>query len=156
MKRIFTSVWLAIVPLVFASMFIPTVVLGSHEGGASNVNCEPDPCAGVDTAAHCMAHNAICTGGQAGAGLTDTDQPFSVIIGNLIKGLLGFLGIVFMILIMYGGFVWMTAAGNDDRIRTAKKIISNSAIGLFIVIISYALSIWIFDVIIDATNADQF
>lgn len=135
----------AVVP-AFTSAQVPT---------PSEPDCTGDPCADVDTAAECIRNNAICAGGAGGAGLTNTDRPLAVIIGNIVKGLLGFLGIVFMILILYGGFVWMTAAGNEDRVRTAKKILANSTIGLFIVIISYALSLWIFDVIISATNTDQ-
>ena len=76
----------------------------------------------------------------------------SEIIAKIIKTVLGFLGMIFLALIIYAGFRWMTAAGNDENISKAKKILSAALIGLVIILISYAITVYIFDVLFDATG----
>lgn len=65
-------------------------------------------------------------------------DPQSIIAG-VINGLLGFLGMLFTILIIYGGFKWMLARGSSQQVDEAKKVISNAAIGLAIVVLSYVI-----------------
>jgi len=100
-----------------------------------------------------VLQNALDTANRtnAKAQLPDADNP-AFIIGDIIKYALGFLGTVFLIFIIYGGFLWMTAAGNEQQIEKAKKILSSSVIGLLIVILSYGLSLFIINVIISATT----
>lgn len=71
---------------------------------------------------------------------------------TIINYLLGFLGIVFIALIIYGGLVWMTSLGNDQKIEQARKILGNAAIGLAIVLASYAVTLFVFNVLIRATG----
>src|SRR4030042_1365200 len=70
-------------------------------------------------------------------GLSKTDP--RVIIVNIIRIFLGFLGIVLLILIIYAGFLWMTAGGEEEKISQAKIILKNSLIGLLIILSSYAI-----------------
>ena len=70
-------------------------------------------------------------------GLPDTD--IRIIITRIIRYALGLLGIVALVLVMYGGFVWMTAGGNEEKIATAKKILLNGVIGLIIILSAYAI-----------------
>lgn len=58
---------------------------------------------------------------------------------NIIKFFLGLLGLIAIVMMLYGGFTWMTAGGNEDKVDTAKKIISSASIGLVIVLISWAI-----------------
>ncbi len=91
--------------------------------------------------------NAIEAGGledtadQAGfgAGITEASS-ISGAIGEIIGVFLSFFGIIFFILMVYGGFMWMTAAGNNDRVETAKKIIANAILGLIIVFSAYIIT----------------
>jgi len=62
---------------------------------------------------------------------------------NIIKFFLTFLGIIAVAVILYGGFVWLTAGGNDDRVGKAKKLIVAGIIGLIIVISAFAIVQWI-------------
>lgn len=62
------------------------------------------------------------------------------VVGIVISSILGFLGVIFGILIIYGGFLWMMAGGNDQEVDKAKKIIKNAAVGLIVVLLSYGLS----------------
>jgi len=61
-------------------------------------------------------------------------------VNRLITTIMSFLGVAFMILIIYGGFQWMFARGNEDQINKAKKLIINSTIGLFIIIGAYLIT----------------
>lgn len=138
---------------IFALLLLqpaPTPVLAQTQPDCSAMPAD-NTCPDDWTAVQCMRCFSERTGYEAR--LTDVDKPLPEIIGDLIRGLLGFLGVIFLILIIYGGFLWMTSAGNEDRISKAKKIIANSAIGLFIVVISFALTTFIFDVIIQATGS---
>ena len=63
--------------------------------------------------------------------------------GDLISLALSVLGIIFIGLMIYAGFTWMTAAGNEKRIEKSKSIIIESAIGLVIVLTAYAITYFI-------------
>ena len=58
---------------------------------------------------------------------------------NTVKYLMTFLGIIAVIVILYGGFLWLTAGGNEDRVGSAKKTIIAGIIGLVIIIAAYAI-----------------
>jgi len=53
---------------------------------------------------------------------------------NIVNYLLSFLGIIFFLLLIYSGFLWMTAEGNDEKLNKAKKITREVVIGLVIII----------------------
>ena len=60
-----------------------------------------------------------------------------------ISFVLSFVGVIFLVLMIYGGFIWMTAKGNEGEVEKAKKIITQSIIGLIIVFGAYAISYFI-------------
>src|SRR3989344_3506629 len=66
--------------------------------------------------------------------------------------LFGFFYIVAILLILYGGFVWMTSQGNRDQVDKAKKIITNAAIGLVIIFVSFSIAQVVVGVIMSATG----
>ncbi|MBI4281378.1 hypothetical protein HY625_00995 [Candidatus Uhrbacteria bacterium] len=65
------------------------------------------------------------------------------IIGELIATVLSFVGVIFLILIIYGGVLWMTAGGAEDRITKAKGIITNAVIGLALIFAAYAITAFV-------------
>jgi hypothetical protein len=73
-------------------------------------------------------------------------------IGQIVKGALSLLGVIFMLLVIYGGFLWMTAAGNEEQITKAKNILKASIIGLIIVIGAYAIAFFVVNQIVTATG----
>lgn len=78
-----------------------------------------------------------------GSGFAEANETtLSSTAGQIVGILLGFLGIVFVILIIYAGFKWMTAAGNEDKVKEARSTITRATIGLIIVIGAWA--IWAF------------
>lgn len=74
------------------------------------------------------------------------------IIARIIKYLLTFLGVIFITLIIYGGFIYMTAAGASDKIDSAKNIIISASIGLAIILASYSFTYFILENLIKATT----
>jgi len=71
---------------------------------------------------------------------------------SIIQYLLTFLGIIAVIMILYGGFMWMTAGGNEDRVAKAKKIITSGAIGLIIIISAFAIVVFVMEAAENAIN----
>ncbi|MBU1203114.1 pilin [Patescibacteria group bacterium] len=67
-------------------------------------------------------------------------KPLRETIGGVVNIALGFLGILTTLLILWGGFKWMTSAGNSEQVDQAKRIISAGVIGLIIVLSAYAIS----------------
>ena len=70
---------------------------------------------------------------------TATSNTTFEIIGTVIGIFLSFLGVIFTILIVYSGILWMTAKGNEEQMGKAMAIIKSSIIGLVIVTSSYAI-----------------
>jgi len=67
------------------------------------------------------------------------------IIGNILNYLLGFVGVILLIMLIYGGILWMTAGGNEENTKKAKGYIVNSIIGLIVVLASYAILRYVYD-----------
>ncbi len=73
----------------------------------------------------------------------DSESALNNTIGNIIKAALSFLGVIFLILMIYGGFLWMTAKGNEEEVTKAKNLINAAIIGLIIVVSAYAISYFV-------------
>jgi hypothetical protein len=61
-------------------------------------------------------------------------------VGSFISIVLGMLGVVFLVFILYFGFQWMTAGGSADKVKKAKDGIVNLVIGLVLVLSAYAIT----------------
>lgn len=80
------------------------------------------------------------------------NQPLEQTIGTLINVFLGLLGIIFLVLIIYAGFLWMTAAGDDGKVKTARSIMTTSVVGLVILLSAYAISSFVIEQLTTATG----
>lgn len=78
-------------------------------------------------------------GGTVALGTAD----LKTTVVNIIQWVLGLLGLIAVIMILYGGFVWMTAGGNEEKVASAKKVISAAVIGLIIVLLAWAIVIFV-------------
>ena len=61
-------------------------------------------------------------------------------VGELIGVILGFVGVIFLILIIYAGITIMTANGNKTKVEEARKTITGAVIGLIVVLSAYAIT----------------
>ena len=66
-----------------------------------------------------------------------------VIIGRIIQIALSLLGIIALVLVIYGGFLWMTSSGDEEKITRAKQLLKNALIGLIIILSSWAITTFI-------------
>lgn len=74
-------------------------------------------------------------------------NPFSLgqIIAVVIQAALSLLGIIFLIIIVFAGYRWMTASGNEESIQKAQDSIKRAIIGLVIVLMAYAITYFVFN-----------
>lgn len=73
------------------------------------------------------------------------ERDIFVIGSGVARTALSFLGVIFVALIIVGGFIWMTAQGNAAKTKTAGKLIVAAVIGLIIIVASYTISSWVAD-----------
>jgi amino acid transporter len=78
-------------------------------------------------------------GQGAGAGDIEVQQA----IGAGLRIALSVIGLIFLIFMVYAGFLWLTARGDDGQVEKARKTIATSIIGLLIVITSYAITVFV-------------
>lgn len=77
-------------------------------------------------------------------GLTSNGDPRTIAV-RVIKLLMTFLGIVAVVIMLMGGFKWMTAQGDEGKIEEAKNLIVAGIIGIVIILSSFALVNWVLD-----------
>ncbi len=80
------------------------------------------------------------------------DKDPRVLAAEVISILLGFLGIVAVILIITAGFKWMTAGGEKAKIEESKALMQNAVIGLIIILSAWALSSFIITNALEVTS----
>lgn len=90
-------------------------------------------------AATATSFSVESVGDQIGVSSLDLKQ----IIINIIRWALGLLTLVAVGYMIYGGYVWLTAGGNEQRVEKAKQIILQAAIGLVIVLMAWAIVLFI-------------
>jgi hypothetical protein len=83
-------------------------------------------------------------------GLTDTDP--RLVVAKIIRVALGILGILATVLVLYAGFKWMTAGGNEENAKSAQKILFSAVIGLIIILSAYAISTFVLNQLVEAVN----
>jgi uncharacterized membrane protein len=96
-------------------------------------------------------------GGQAGYDTAAATDPaaLSMAAGRFIKIFISFLGIIFTMLIIYGGYKWMMAKGNEDEVVKAKELFMNATIGLGIVIAAYAITYFVVAALVSKYTLDK-
>lgn len=83
------------------------------------------------------------TSGQAGYSTTTRAIMPEIVIAKVIQMILSLVGVIFLVLMIYAGITWMTAAGNDQKVEKAKNILTESTIGLVIVMAAYAITYFV-------------
>jgi len=72
-----------------------------------------------------------------------TQLSVNYIIGDVVLAALSLIGVVFLCLMVYAGYMWMTARGDEQKVTKAKDTITASIIGIIIVIAAYAISYYV-------------
>ncbi len=75
-----------------------------------------------------------------------------LIAASIINVILGFLGLIAVVIILLGGFKWMTAAGNEDKVEEAKHLMTAGVIGLIIIVASWGISKFVLNLVFNAVQ----
>ena len=84
------------------------------------------------------------------------DRPLDDAVVGLINVLLGFLGLIAVIIILIGGFRWMTAGGNEDKVAEARKTIFAGIIGLAIILFAWGITTFVVQQLGKASGVAEF
>lgn len=98
------------------------------------------------SAAAGLLTNSLETTGVASTLVTEASKNTTSIqsfVGTIINAALGLLGTVFLVLLVYGGYLWMTAGGNEEDVGKAKKLIAQAILGLAVIMGAYAISYFV-------------
>lgn len=90
-----------------------------------------DATTGLSATGRSAGLSTACSGGAS--------QCIATMVGRALNILFGFIGIVLLGYVLYGGFTWMTASGSKD-VEQAQGIIRNAVIGVVIIACSFAIS----------------
>ena len=103
-----------------------------------------------------MAALPLITSAQIDVGLNEIQNSVGYatrdlreVVGDIIKTVLGFLGVVAIIIVLIGGFKYMTAGGSEEKVSDARKWLISGIIGLAIVLAAYAITSFLVIVIIN-------
>ena len=100
------------------------------------------PATVLATDAGLTASGGLISGGDLPSVLgeaTDGESSFRVIVKRIIDFILLFLGLIAVVMVIYGGFLYVTSAGNEEAVGKGKKILIYAALGIVIILISFAL-----------------
>lgn len=75
-------------------------------------------------------------------------------VGSIIKVALGFLGVVAIVVVLIGGFQYMVAGGNEDKVKKARGWIISGIIGLAIILSAYAITSFVVTNLLTATKVE--
>ena len=78
-------------------------------------------------------------------------QDVRVTIANIIRIFMGLLGLVAVVIILLGGFKWMTAGGAEEKVTEAKGLITSGVIGLAIIVSAFAIATFVINSLISAS-----
>ena len=76
-------------------------------------------------------------------------------IASIINLILSFLGVLAVLIILLGGFKWMTSQGSSDKVDEAKKLIGEGVVGLVIIFAAYAIASFVLNQLYTATTIDD-
>lgn len=119
----------------------PAVVSGDAADDAAKKASDAAAKTGLGAAAGFVKGTALK------AGFTTKDTSPAAVAGALVNTFLSLIGIIFIILIIYAGFKWMTAGGNEEQVTKAKSTIVNSVIGIVVVMGAFVLYRFIMDIL---------
>ena len=135
--------------LIFLSLFFSTGANYAHAkyrcmaGGGllyDTINdclssgCLPADCVSVpdSTSGGTVSLNNPLTG-------TASSDTVPTLLGKIVLAVMGVVGSIALVMFIYGGFTWMTAAGNAEAVTKGRNIIIWAAIGLIVIFSAYAL-----------------
>ena len=106
------------------------IMLGLMVGALTIISMIPTASAAIIGSGDLPSNLGEATGGESS---------LRSIIVKVINYFLGFLGLIAVIMIIYGGFTYVTAAGKQEAVDSAKKTILYAIVGIVIILLSFAI-----------------
>lgn len=73
-------------------------------------------------------------------------EDIRIVATKIIQWALGFLALIFLVLIIFAGFKWMTSGGNEEEVKKAQALMKNAVIGLIIILAAWSLTYYLITV----------
>lgn len=80
---------------------------------------------------------------KSGERLGGAESDLPTLVGSIINAALSMVGLIFLVLMVYAGFLWMTASGEESQVEKAQDIIKGSIIGIVVVVSAYAITAFV-------------
>lgn len=88
--------------------------------------------------------SSLPTAGSAAYGGTAPTATFASTVHDILSAVFSIMGVIFLVLIIYAGMLWMTAQGDPKKVQKAQDILAQSVIGLIICLAAYGITYWVF------------
>lgn len=133
--------------------------LGKEKGGDNMKKITKNVLASAMTLALAVPMVALATSGNEDLNINLFEGFFgtnslSQIIQGLITTIMSLLGVIAVLIFLWGGFIWMTSTGDEDKVKKAKDMILTSIIGLAIIFASWAIAMFVIGALTTATGAN--
>jgi len=121
------------IKILAASFLIIFFMAGAVSAAASLI--KPD--------AKDLINNQTQTVGEAGGYEAGTDNSALYLVQTVISVFLGVIGVLLLVYLLYAGYNWMTAQGEEEKVTKAKDTIKRAIVGMIIIIAAYAISTFV-------------
>ena len=126
-----------VLPFLFTTFVVPAMAFAQNPGTQTQ---------------NLLKKNLKQTGEQgAGYSSQGANNPL-LFVSKIIKTILSLLGLIFLVLTIYGGYLWMMARGNEQQVEKAKETIKAGVIGLGIMLAAYIISVNVLNYLLKATG----
>ena len=82
------------------------------------------------------------------ANLALSNNTLADTIGSVIGAFLSILGVLFLVLMIYGGYIWMVSRGNEQEVNRARDLIKDAIIGFIIISIAYGVTFFVSSILV--------
>lgn len=86
--------------------------------------------------------------------LGDNVKDIPTLVANIIKAILGLTGSMALLIVIYGGFLLLTSAGSQEKVKKAKDMIMWAVIGIFVILASFLIMQFVFGTLLGSTAAE--
>jgi len=112
----------------------------------------------------CEQESAVLAAGAAGyaqsglkeaAGMANltSETDAIVLIGTLVKTALSLLGLIFILLTLYAGWLRMTAQGSQEKIKKSNGILTSAVVGVIIIFTAYVVTVFVIDQVMETVGS---
>ena len=148
-KSIFIVMAVLAVSLAFGSMTFAVACTTNADCKVAGQTCQGGTCKAAPAGSDVFGLEEF----DKGVGGTLGNQDLRFTIGKIINVALSLLGVVAVVIVLLGGFKWMTAGGNEEKTTEARNLIFAGVIGLAIILSAWAIALFVLKSLATATGS---